>query len=205
MSERGSDLHYSYARWIVVLLVLGALLGIFLCSLLAFQKIGHIESGSFKQFVGYVGMVFCAACLLLLLWSFFSTKGPVITITDSGIRDVRLAAEEIPWVAVHGVGTAILNRQKFVMLAVEPVVEERLTLTRMARWTREPNRKLGFDALCVSVMPLNVDHATFSAVCEAQARKGREKLAKEMLALNPPSPEEEQAAIEKLLISRIIP
>jgi hypothetical protein len=45
------------------------------------------------------------------------------------------------------------------VISVAPAVEERLGLTRMARWTRGANRSLGADGLCIGAqgLPLSFD------------------------------------------------
>jgi hypothetical protein len=115
-----------------------------------------IAPGSFAEFCGRVGTVFFAACTLLVLWRSFTMRGPVVTITREGIRDRRVAAELIPWSAVNDIGVWKYRGQRVMVLAVDPTVEAGLNLTRIARWTRDANRGLGADGLCVTAQGLKI-------------------------------------------------
>ena len=109
---------------------------------------------------GWFGLVFFAACTAVALWRLFTARGPVITISPHGIRDTRIAADVIPWSATTGISTWEFKRQKVMVLAVEPAVERKLALTRMARWTRDANRALGADGLCITAQGVKIDHQT---------------------------------------------
>jgi hypothetical protein len=133
-----------------------------------------VPPGSYVEFAGYVGMVFFAACTVLIVWRTFTTHGPVVTIAREGIRDVRVAAEVIPWGAVHDVKIWESNGQRVMVLAVDPAVEAGLTLTRIARWTRGVNRALGADGLCVTAQGLKIGFDTLLATSLAYARAWHE-------------------------------
>jgi hypothetical protein len=64
-------------------------------------------------------MVF-AGTTSVLLWRVFTIRGPVVTITPEGIRDVRVLAELIPWNAINDI--AIWDRREMVP-AVDPAAE----------------------------------------------------------------------------------
>ena len=108
------------------------------------------------------------------LWRLVLQRGPVITITPDGIRDTRVAAELIPWRAVQDISTWQYHRQKVMVLAVDPAVESRLTLTRLARWTRSANRALGADGLCIVSNELKISYASLleTSVAYAEAARG---------------------------------
>jgi hypothetical protein len=113
-----------------------------------------------KRVVGYFGVGFFGLCTCVALWRLLGASGPVITISPQGIWDRRVAAEPIPWSTVAGISTWQLRRQKVMVLAMKPGAEERLDLTRMARWTRGANRALGADGLCISAIGTKIDHDT---------------------------------------------
>lgn len=132
---------------------------------LAFRWIPGIGPGSYGEFIGYCGLVFFGFCTVVALWSLLTTRGPVVTIAPDGIRDRRLTSDLIPWGAIRGISTWEYRGQKAMVLAVDPSVEARLALTRMARWTRGANRALGADGLCVTAQGLKIDYATLLATC----------------------------------------
>jgi hypothetical protein len=129
-----------------------------------------VPPGSLVEFAGYAGTVFFGASTVLAVWRTFTTHGPVVTITQEGIRDVRVAAEFIPWGAVSDLKVWESNGQRTMVLAVDPAVEDRLGLTRIARWTRRANRALGADGLCVTAQGLKIGFDELLATSLAYAR-----------------------------------
>lgn len=119
---------------------------------------GSAEPGSLAEFIGYVGLVFFGVLTALIFWRALTSNGPVVTIAPEGIRDMRVAAEFIPWTAIHDISTWALNGQKVMVLAVAPEVEKQLTLTRIARWTRSANAALKADGLCITAQGLKISH-----------------------------------------------
>jgi hypothetical protein len=129
-----------------------------------------VPPGSLAEFGGYAGTVFFGACTVLALWRTFTTHGPVVTITREGIRDVRVAAEVIPWGAVNDIKVWESNGQRVMVLAVDPAIEGWLNLTRIARWSRGANRALGADGLCVTAQGLKIGFDELLATSFAYAR-----------------------------------
>src|SRR5262249_47319830 len=109
---------------------------------------------------GYVGVAFFGLCTGIALFRLFTVRAAVVTMTAEGIRDTRIAPEFIPWTAVRGIFTWQFQLQKVMVLVVDPAVEARLTLTRMARWSRGPNRALGAGGLCITAQGLKINFAT---------------------------------------------
>ena len=116
------------------------------------------SGGSVGQFIGYVALCFFGLCTAILLWRAFTSRGPVVTITPDGIRDSRVAADFIPWTAVLHISTWTHSGQKIMVLAVDPDVEARLALTRVAKMTRGANRALSVDGLCVTAQGLKMSY-----------------------------------------------
>ena len=119
---------------------------------------GGPPAGSFGQFIGYAAFLFFGLCTGILLWRAFTTRGPVVTITPDGIRDSRVAADFIPWTAVLHISTWTHSGQKIMVLAVDPDVERKLALTRIAKMTRGANRSLRIDGLCVTAQGLKMSY-----------------------------------------------
>ncbi len=70
------------------------------------------------------------------IWRLIGQRGAMVTVSPAGLRDVRVAAEPIPWRAIKSISTWQMQRQMVLVVAVDPAVEAGLTLTRLARWTR---------------------------------------------------------------------
>jgi hypothetical protein len=75
-----------------------AMLGVLMTALSAafVLRVFPVPPGSFAEFASYAGTVFFGACTAFILWRAITTRGPVVTITPEGIRDIRVAAEIIP-------------------------------------------------------------------------------------------------------------
>ncbi len=131
-----------------------------LSAAVAIPLLGNVPPGSFAQFVGYVGVVFFALCTVLIFRRAATMRGPVVTMAPEGIRDIRIAPEFIPWPAIQGMWTWSLSGQKILILAVDPAVRERLTTTRIAKWTRGANAALGADGVGITAQGLAVNYDT---------------------------------------------
>jgi len=136
----------------------------------AFSLLPGTPLSGYQQAMGYGGTVFFGLCFIVIVWRHVTTRGPVVTITPDGIRDVRIAAELIPWRAVRAVTTWEYRRQKCVVLSIDPTVESKLTLTAVARWSRGPNRALGADGLCMTAQGLKTDFDTLLSACQNRVR-----------------------------------
>jgi hypothetical protein len=142
---------------------------------LAFRWIPGIEPGSLQEFVGYVSLVFFGLCMVICLRRLMTAGRTVITITPDGIRDIRVAAELIPWSRIRAISLAEIRKQRFLVLAVDPEFERQLTLTTIARWSRGPNRALGFDGLCIGAQGLRIDDKTLFGLCTDHAEAARDR------------------------------
>jgi hypothetical protein len=60
-----------------------------------------ILGSSFAEFTSFAGAMFCAGTTAFRRVS--TARGPVVTITPEGIREVRVAAELIPWSAINDI------------------------------------------------------------------------------------------------------
>ncbi len=118
--------------------------------------------------VGYAALALGGLAALYIVAQLFRS-GPVVTLSPSGLRDVRISSDVIPWAALAGVGTWEAHGQKIMVLGLHPGAEERLTLTRMARMTRGANAKLGADGLCVTPAGLAIAYEDLLAATIAYA------------------------------------
>lgn len=111
------------------------------------------------------GMLFFGFCALVALWRLYAQRKPLVTLSPLGLLDTRVAAEPIPWRAIRSISTWQMQRQMVLVVAVDPAAEARLTLTRVARWTRDLNRRHGADGLVVSAQGLKIGFPTLFYAC----------------------------------------
>lgn len=151
---------YSFRQspWRMAGLVLAGLVMTGAAAILAFGMIDTSRMGGLAPVVGFVGLIFFGAATCMVAWRIVALRGPVLTLSPEGLRDVRVAAESIPWPAVEAFGTWSANKQSFVILRVAPEVERGLRQTRIARWTRSANRSLGADGLAIGTTGLELAH-----------------------------------------------
>jgi hypothetical protein len=105
-------------------------------------------------------VVFFSFCAAVAIWRLLAQRGPMVTLSPAGLRDVRVAAEPIPWPAIKSISTWQMQRQMVLLVAIDPAEEARLTLTRVARWMRTAHRKLGAEGLIISSHGLKVGYPT---------------------------------------------
>ncbi len=146
----------------LLLLIAGGLLLIAACAFAILQPDAPLKA----KIAGYVGVPFFGLCLVIALQRLIASSGIVITISSIGIRDTRVAAKFIPWSDITRIGTWAHRGQKIMVLAVAPGVQDRLGLTRSARWTRGPNKMLvGYDGLWITSLGLRTDYNTLLQTC----------------------------------------
>jgi hypothetical protein len=157
------EFHASPARLLTLLVFSAMSMGI--AAVLAFRLFPNMPNDPAAVSAGYSGMLFFSFCAAVAIWRLNAQRGPIVTISPGGLRDVRVAADPIPWRAIKGISTWQMQRQTVLVVAVDPATEARLTLTRLARWTRSANRKLGADGLVVSSQGLKVGYPTLYYTC----------------------------------------
>lgn len=151
-------------------IVLAGLAVTIVSGLIAFRVFPDVRAGSFAEIVGYIGLALFGVATIFALWRMLTTRGPVVTLSETGLRDIRIAAEEIPWTSILTMATWELQRQKILVLGVDPAFDSRVTLTRMARLSRGANARMGADGLCVATQGLKIDHETLTALCAERIR-----------------------------------
>lgn len=141
----------------MILLVLAA---VAMTAASAFLALGPAarEADGFLAFIGWVGMVLFGLAFVAILWRALTAKGPTLTISPQGLRDVRVARDPVPWTSIRRLFTWGYQSQKILVVAIDPDVEARIGLTLLARWSRAPNRALGADGLAVTAQGLQITH-----------------------------------------------
>jgi hypothetical protein len=171
--DTSRTIEIAYSPWKMLGLLAAGVVLTALSVVIAFELVPgvHARASDFHKLAAYVGMPFFGLCSIIAAWRLATQRGPAVTITPAGIRDVRVAAEPIPWSAVRGISTWQFQRQKIMVLAVDPAVERALTLTAIARSTRAMNARLGADGLCIAATGLKIAYDTlFETACAYAAR-----------------------------------
>lgn len=159
---------YSFNRSLFLLAVSMAMTG--LSALCGLQL---VPSGAIAQAFGLVGLGFFGFCTLMIARRFVFGGRAVVTITPEGIRDRRVAAEIIPWTDIRGIATWTQEGVTVLVLDVGEAVESRLTLTKAATWSRDFNRQVGADGLCIATTGLALPHSDILAIATVYAERAR--------------------------------
>ena len=115
------------------------------------------QLGPRGQVIAWIAFAVLLAIAGYNIWR-ASDRSVIVSMDEQGIRDTRVAAELIAWNDVLNVALCILRKQHFLVLQIRPEAEAKLTLTRLAKWTREPNREVGIDGLCITAQGLDASH-----------------------------------------------
>jgi hypothetical protein len=100
INTRGAiEIEYSSIRMLGLAGLFLLLMGLCAAFVVVLRAPLPILGSSFAEFIFFAGAMFFGAATAVLLWRVFTTRGPVVTITPEGIRDVRVAAELIAWSA----------------------------------------------------------------------------------------------------------
>jgi hypothetical protein len=149
-------------------------LGILMTAASAFVALGGIaRPGSYIEFLGWAGVVFFGAVLALIVYRLLNPKVVLVTITPEGILDTRVAERIIPWSAVLNVGVWEKHGQKVIVVQVPSETEDSLQMTRIARFSRGPNKSLGADGLCITASGLKISHEKLLEAVTAHVEAAR--------------------------------
>jgi hypothetical protein len=162
-TSRTIEFHASPTRLLTLLSFSAMSMGI--ASALAFRLFPNVPNDPAVVSAGYSGLFFFSFCAVVAIWRLLGQRGPIVTVSPEGLRDVRIAAETIPWPAIKSISTWQMQRQMVLLVVVDPEAEARLTFTRLARWTRSAHRQLGADGLVISSHGLKVGYPTLFYTC----------------------------------------
>jgi hypothetical protein len=153
-----AELHIAYSKLKLAKVVACGVGLVAVSAALAFDWLPGEGGSVFARAVGWIGLLFFGLCLGALVWRFFASRGDVVTITSEGLIDRRVASGLIPWRAIKAIDVWEYSGQKVVVLKLDPEVEKGLELRRETKWSRNLNRALGADGICIASMGLSVGH-----------------------------------------------
>ena len=152
-------------------LLAGCVIFVALGAALVSGNLSRNGANDFHELTGYASIVFFGSVGILVAWKWMTQQRPVIELTSTGIRDTRIAAQEIPWIAIERMGVWEFQGQKCIILGVAPEVESRLELTAMVRRTRAANAALGADGLAISATGLTMKFQALHDLIEDNLRR----------------------------------
>jgi hypothetical protein len=162
-TSRAVEFHASPTRQLSLLVF--SVFSMAIATALAWQLMPGMPSDPTAVSAGYTGVLFFGFCAAVAIWRLWVQRGAIVTVSPAGLRDVRVAAEPIPWSAIKSISTAQMQRQMVLLVAIDPAAEQHLTITRVARWIREAHRRSGVDGLVVSAQGLKVGYPTLFYTC----------------------------------------
>ena len=148
--EVGGDMDgvtFRYAPGKLVSYTLGSFAFTALAAWLIYR--GAAPHGSFKEAAVWLGVIFFGLDGVVLATRLFD-RSEILTISPAGVRDTRISRDVIPWSAILGMAATSYRGQSFITLEIDPATEEVIRLSRMARWSRPMNAKLGFRGLVLN-------------------------------------------------------
>jgi hypothetical protein len=101
-----------------------------------------VTPGSLGEFEAYAGAVFFGFCTVLLAPKLFQ-RGPVVSVGPQGIYDRRLSTDWIPWTTIRSVKQMQIQRQRMLVLEIDPAADATLPWTKSARRKAGLNRAFG--------------------------------------------------------------
>ncbi len=148
--ELADDVEIGYSRFRLLPLIVMAVVMTLLSASIAFQWFPYHGTGDYHLVIGYAGIACFGLATLKFVRAMFAAKGPVVFVSRYGIRDLRVANEFILWDSVLNVSACESRKQKFVVLALSPALEQRLFATRSGQAMLAANRALGVDGIAIS-------------------------------------------------------
>jgi len=187
------------SRWKVLAVLVGALVLAGGSAAMAIDQMNSANSSTYREFVGIGGVLFFGFGFFAQLVAAYKWRGPVVTLSPEGIRDIRMSHELVPWSAVHDITTlsgtdpkmqeAIasympvrtrasdrqINKLRFVILSVDPGIKAQLVASRrLGKWAMTLDKAYGVDGIAINPQQLSVNFDTLLGAVKAywQAAKG---------------------------------
>lgn len=148
------EVHFPLGRVLAILAVCGILFGA------AIFRTYSASSGSRDQIYGIAGIVILGIVLIALIWRVISIGGPVLILSPTGIRDVRIIQDEVPWHAIRNVRVWEDDGDKYLVLDVDPHILPHIRMTRIAHTMSWPFIPVSEDGVLIAPAGLPIDFET---------------------------------------------
>jgi hypothetical protein len=130
------------------------------------------SSGSFAEFIGWVGTLFFGAATLTIIWRAIRTlamRRPVLVLSPDGFQYDRISSEFIPWTAVEKIYVWQHRQNRTIVVKVPETVWLSLPVGTFVRWSRFANRSLGVDGLWITTLELQTEFDDLFRMVKAYA------------------------------------
>ena len=200
-AEKNSDLPTIEARYSAKKLLRVLWIGVVFTALCTFIAFGHLTNpapGIIVLIAAYCGIFIFGFGALRLLFQFITRSGRVaITVNADGIRDVRVAAEAIPWAAISDVSPFAVPKPSLwpfgkreynvsgLFLTLLPECEAGLAISWGARASRVANRVIGMNGIYINGAGLEIDWDEFLKVSKAYLNAVRTRPKREEAVVGP--------------------
>ena len=145
-----------------------------LSAAVAFRLIPDAPESKPVEVIAFLAFAFFSSGAVLGVWPVLTSKGPVVTLTQTGITDLRIAPEEIPWTAIRYVSEWEFRKMRTIALNVDPIFEATMHLKRMVKWVRDSNAGMGVRGLCITTQGLECNHSELAYLIDQRARRAQE-------------------------------
>jgi hypothetical protein len=141
--------------------------------------------------IGDLGIALFGLATAKCAWTLLTVRGPVVLVSNYGIRDLRIANEFILWDCVTDVSACEHRGQQFVVLKITPALEQRLFCDGTAKALLAANRALGVDGIAISASGLATKFDALLQSCTAHYQASPFALR--------PGPKDESVAVPRLV------
>ncbi|WP_276118186.1 MULTISPECIES: STM3941 family protein [Pararhizobium] len=153
MTQTAIVVHRSKSK--MIRLFLGALVFVALGALITKVIYDEQGAGAFRVFIGLFTMlffgVFAIAGLVKLL-----DKRPALEFLNEGLLARDISATPIRWEDIEAARLLTYRQRPVIELMLSPLAEQTLPFTKTVRFTRESNRGLGFQGVCLNAAELDI-------------------------------------------------
>jgi hypothetical protein len=171
--EASTSFRYSMPKLIGLLVIGVGLTGLCLAIALGVMPISS-PSNALHWVMGF-GAVFFAVCVVGWSTRLFRT-GPIVEVSASGIRDLRLSADVIPWSDIERLSVLTVSRQSMLTLELRPGVQSNLRAAHAAWIRTRLNEIFGFPGLVISMTGLDGSlDDLLDAIESVQAGRSRQR------------------------------
>lgn len=165
-SDLPEEMQIGYSLQSLLVLFCGALILTVLGSAIVFHWFpGRHGIPVLVIIAGYVGLPLFGLTTLKVGWTLMTARGPMLFISRSGIRDLRLSKAFIPWESVTSVSSYETCGQKFVVLKVTPAMEKQLDFSTIRKLLRAMNNAFGAHGMMISPTGLPLDADRLLYIC----------------------------------------
>jgi hypothetical protein len=124
-----------------------------------------------RRVTGEAGIALFGLATARCIWMLFAAKGPVVLVSNYGIRDLRIANEFILWDSVTDISGCERRGEKSVLLKITPALEQRLLDDATAKALLAASRTAG--GIVIRANGLDMDFEALLATCKAHYKAAR--------------------------------